>query len=192
MIQFTPSTLSTFEMLQEDLLAMNPDMLPNGWSIVWLTLTTISFRAVFLYRLSHALYYKSKATKFLTIIIKTLNLWLNGCELRPESYIGPGLRLPHPCGVDIGVTRMGKNVTVMERVTIGTRTDQSFHTDHTHWPTVGDNVIFSPGAVAVGSIIIGDHAILGPNSVVIKDVPAYANADGVPAKITMRNARIAS
>ncbi len=42
---------------------------------------------------------------------------------------------------------------------------------------IGDNVFIRHG------VSIGDHAIIGANSVVLKDIPAYALAAGTPAKV---------
>jgi serine O-acetyltransferase len=43
------------------------------------------------------------------------------------------------------------------------------------------------GAKAVGTVTIGDHAIIGVSAVVTKDVPANATAVGIPAKIISTN-----
>jgi maltose O-acetyltransferase len=42
---------------------------------------------------------------------------------------------------------------------------------------VGDNVFIRQG------VTIGDHVIIGANSVVLKDIPAYAVAAGAPARV---------
>lgn len=39
------------------------------------------------------------------------------------------------------------------------------------------------GAKLYGGLTVGDDAIIAPNSVVIKDVPAKAIVSGVPASI---------
>ena len=48
---------------------------------------------------------------------------------------------------------------------------------------VGDRVYIAPGAVLVGPIIVGNDAVIGANSVVIKSVPDGAIVGGIPAKI---------
>lgn len=50
-------------------------------------------------------------------------------------------------------------------------------------PVIGDRVYISTGAKVIGSIVVGDDAIIGANAVVISDVPAGAVVGGVPAKI---------
>jgi serine O-acetyltransferase len=39
------------------------------------------------------------------------------------------------------------------------------------------------GAKLIGKVHVGNHAKIGANAVVLIDVPAYATAVGVPAKI---------
>jgi serine O-acetyltransferase len=48
------------------------------------------------------------------------------------------------------------------------------------------------GAKILGGVVIGDHAVIGANAVVISDVPAYAVAVGVPAVIKRRRRATAS
>ena len=40
---------------------------------------------------------------------------------------------------------------------------------------------------AIGNITVGDHAKVGANAVVLCDVPPYATAVGVPARIIIRD-----
>lgn len=42
---------------------------------------------------------------------------------------------------------------------------------------IGDNVFINKG------VAIGDHCIIGANSVVVKDIPAFSCAGGVPARV---------
>ena len=50
-------------------------------------------------------------------------------------------------------------------------------------PTIGNNVEIAVGAKVIGNVTVGDNAVIAPNSVVIKDVPANAIVSGIPAKI---------
>jgi len=49
--------------------------------------------------------------------------------------------------------------------------------------TIGNNVWIGSNACILSSVSIGDGAIIAANSVVTHDVPAYAIAAGIPAKI---------
>ncbi len=50
-------------------------------------------------------------------------------------------------------------------------------------PIVGEEVYIYAGAKLVGGITVGDHASIGANSVVTRDVPAGAIVGGIPAKV---------
>jgi serine O-acetyltransferase len=47
-------------------------------------------------------------------------------------------------------------------------------------------VLIGAGAKIIGRIVVGDHAKIGANAVVLRDVPAHALAVGVPATIVDR------
>ncbi len=51
-------------------------------------------------------------------------------------------------------------------------------------PTIGNNVVMGTGAVALGSIAIGDRVQVGAGSVVVKSVPPGATVVGIPGRIT--------
>jgi maltose O-acetyltransferase len=42
---------------------------------------------------------------------------------------------------------------------------------------IGDNVFIDKG------VTIGDHCIIGANTVVVKDIPSFSCAGGVPARV---------
>ena len=50
-------------------------------------------------------------------------------------------------------------------------------------PVIGGHVDIGAGAKILGAVTIGDHAVIGANSVVLVDVPSGATAIGVPARI---------
>jgi serine acetyltransferase len=90
------------------------------------------------------------------------------------------LRMTHPYGIIIsGDVVLGKNVTVFQGVTIGSKRDGK----KAGSPTIEDDVCIFPNAVLIGRIKVGRGAIVAPGSVVIEDVPAGATVAGNPAKV---------
>ena len=70
----------------------------------------------------------------------------------------------------------------MQGVTLGTsEPDMGFTLSMR--PVIGSGVLIGAGAKVIGNVRVGDHARIGANAVVLTDVPAYALAVGVPAKI---------
>ncbi len=99
-------------------------------------------------------------------------------EIAPGTRIGGGLRLPHPNGIVIHPQcTIGPNCLIFQTVTLGKRTG------HPGAPKVGGHVDIGAGARILGPVVIGDHAVIGANAVVIHDVPAHGVAVGVPARL---------
>lgn len=76
---------------------------------------------------------------------------------------------------------MGDNCIVTGGVVVGNKGSQD------NRATIGDHVELTLGCKVIGKVNIGNHAIVAPNSVVIKDVPDKAVVSGVPAKIIKIN-----
>ncbi len=115
-----------------------------------------------------------------------LNVVVFGVEVSPRVKIEGGLFLPHTVGTVIGAASIGRNCTIMQGVTLGAlETDLGF-TPATR-PVIGNDVVIGSGAKVLGGITVGDHARIGANAVVLCDVPAYAVAVGVPARILARH-----
>lgn len=107
---------------------------------------------------------------------------LMGCEIPAQCKIGAGLSLRHPNGIIIHQSAIiGLNVTLYQQVTIGIKNSDNDITNKA--ANLGDNVLVSAGAKIIGHISIQNHAVIGANAVVLKDVPEHAVAVGVPAKI---------
>lgn len=84
------------------------------------------------------------------------------------------MRMPHPVGIVITEKAiLGNNCTIYQNVTIGNKNGS---------PTLGNNVIIYANSVIIGKINIGDNAIIGAGSIVLKDIPANEIWAGNPAR----------
>lgn len=94
--------------------------------------------------------------------------------------LNDSLRIPHPYGIVVNSrVRFGKNVTIFQHVTIGSKR----YGKNSGVPYIGDDVVIYPNAVVVGGITIGNGAVIAPGAVVVNDVPAGATVVGNPAKV---------
>lgn len=136
--------------------------------------------AIWLHRLSHALYLRGWV--LLPRLISNLGRFLTGIEIHPGATIGEGLFIDHGTGIVIGETaEIGRNVTLYQGVTLG-GTGKEKGKRH---PTIGNNVVIASGAKVLGSFTVGNHAKIGAGSVVLKPVPAYATVVGIPGRIVL-------
>ena len=104
---------------------------------------------------------------------------VSGADIPLGCRIGGGLLLPHPNGVVIhGDVELGPNCLIFQQVTLGA--------SEAGVPKIGGQVDFGAGAKVIGPVTIGDHALIGANAVVVCDVPPWATAVGVPARIIAR------
>lgn len=100
-----------------------------------------------------------------------------GIRIAP-NIVGKGLYIPHLAGgVIINALHMGNYCIVNSGAIIGNKSNPN------NIPSIGDNVEITIGAKVIGKVNVGDHAIVAPNSVVIKDVEPYSVVSGVPAVI---------
>jgi serine O-acetyltransferase len=97
-----------------------------------------------------------------------------------ETEIGPGFFIGHfGCIFVHPDCCIGKNCNLSQGVSIGV----SNRGEKKGCPTIGDNVYIGPGAKIFGAIHIGNHAAIGANCVVTKDVPDNAVVVGIPGKV---------
>jgi serine O-acetyltransferase len=89
--------------------------------------------------------------------------------------IGPGFVPFHAFSTVVSAKEIGNNFTVFQGVTIG-------HKGPGKCPIIGNNVTVYANACIIGSVVIGDHAVVGAGSVVLNDVPAGFVVAGNPAR----------
>jgi putative colanic acid biosynthesis acetyltransferase WcaB len=108
--------------------------------------------------------------------------WILGTELRYKTKVGPGLRLYHGQALVIHEgTILGANCTLRHATTIGNKMLADGHPSAC--PVLGDGVDVGANAVIIGAINVGDRAVIGAGSVVVKDIPPGAVVAGNPARI---------
>ena len=103
-----------------------------------------------------------------------------GIAISYQENIGPGLYIGHHGGIVTNQhAKIGKNCNLSHGVTIGvTRRGEKKGV-----PVIGDNVYIGPGAKIIGQVKVGDHAAIGANAVVTKDIPDYGVVVGVPGQV---------
>ena len=135
--------------------------------------------ALWSHRLAHFLW--THRCRFLARFISHISRFLTGIEIHPGARIGRHFFIDHGIGVVIGETaELGDDVLIYQGVVLG-GTTLSKGKRH---PTVGNNVVFGTGSVALGAITIGDGARIGSGSVVVKSIPPGATVVGVPGRVT--------
>ncbi|MFI3241617.1 MAG: serine O-acetyltransferase EpsC [Alphaproteobacteria bacterium] len=149
---------------------------PAMHSKIEVLLCSSGFHAVFFYRIANCLW--KKEFKLLARVFSQFARFFTGVEIHPAAKIGNNFFIDHGFGVVIGeTTEIGNNVTLYQNVTLG-GTGKDVGKRH---PSIGDNVIIGSGAQVLGPVNIGKNAKIGSNAVVLKDVPSFATAVGVPA-----------
>ncbi|NJK38144.1 MAG: serine acetyltransferase [Oscillatoriales cyanobacterium RM1_1_9] len=97
---------------------------------------------------------------------------VTGAEIPLNSQISGGLLLPHPNGIVIHPkASIGPNCLIFQQVTI------------TGYVQIGGHVDIGAGAKILRKVKIGNHVKIGANAVVLSDIPSYATAVGIPARI---------
>jgi serine O-acetyltransferase len=136
------------------------------------------FHALLAHRVSHGLW--THGFKWLARWLAHFSRWLTGIEIHPGARIGRRFFIDHGMGVVIGETaEIGDDCTVYHGVTLGGTT---WNKGKRH-PTLKTGVVIGAGAKVLGPITIGEHAKIGSNAVVVKDVPDNATAIGIPARL---------
>jgi serine O-acetyltransferase len=104
---------------------------------------------------------------------------LSGVQISANAEIGPGLIIHNIGGIYLR-GKIGRNCTVMPGVQLVSRANGRGE----GWPTIGDDVLLGVGAKVLGEVRVGNHARVGANVVVTRDVPDWATV--VPAEAVVR------
>ncbi|UUX33388.1 serine O-acetyltransferase EpsC [Fundicoccus culcitae] len=141
------------------------------------------FKAVMNHRQAHQLYLEGKLYEARKV--SEASRTETGIEIHAGAKLGNNIFIDHGMGVVIGETAVvGDRVKIFHGVTLGGTGKEKGVKRH---PTIEHDVEIGTNATLLGDITIGHHAKIGAGAVVLKDVPAYATAVGVPARIILRD-----
>ncbi|KAL0049483.1 hypothetical protein WJX82_003355 [Trebouxia sp. C0006] len=136
------------------------------------------FQAIQCQRIAHWLWKKDR--KMLAIALQSRVSEVLHVDIHPAAQLGSGVLIDHATGVVIGETAVvGNNVSMLHHVTLGgSGTGKGIR-----HPTIGDGALLGAGVSVLGPIRVGAGCKVGAGSVVVKELPDYCVAVGVPARI---------
>ncbi len=140
--------------------------------------------ALWLHRLAHRLW--EKGHRLSARILSHYNRHMTGVEIHPGAVIGRRVFIDHGMGVVIGETAVvGDDCLIYKGVVLGgtTLAQTKRH------PTIGQGVTIGSNACILGAVNIGDGAMVGSGSVVIKDVDQCSTVVGIPGRIVSKEQR---
>lgn len=168
-----PGDIGFFALLKEDYVTHDRDLLEPG------------FWAVAIHRFGNArMGIRFKLLRApLTIVYRVLYkamIWLWGIDLPYNTRLGRRVRIWHHGGIWIGARAIGDDVHIRHNTTFGLLS----RNEPDDKPIIGNRVDIGLGACILGAVTVGDDCVIGPNSVVIRDLPPGSVVMGVPARQT--------
>ena len=134
------------------------------------------FQALVAHRMAHSL--ANFGIPLLPAICRRWAIAACAIDILPRAEIGGGCIVAHGIGLVIGGrTVIGEDCTILHGVTFG----EARFTELA-CPRLGDRVTVGAHATLLGGISIGDDAVIGAASVVLRDVAAGATVVGNPAR----------
>jgi serine O-acetyltransferase len=165
-----PAGMTLVELLKEDLRTHDSDLLSAGfWALAvhrignWrMGIRTKVVRAPFsgAYQLAYQ---------------AVIALW--GIDIPYNAKIGRRLHLHHHGALFMGAREVGDDVQIQGPVTMGLRRRNDPST-----PTIGSRVQIGANACIVGNLRVGDDSVIGPNTVLARDVAAGSTVVGIPGR----------
>jgi len=111
-------------------------------------------------------------------VISTAVSWVWGIDLSYTVRLGRRVRIWHHGGMVLGARAIGDDVHIRHNTTFGVLNRRELSGK----PIIGNRVDISVGACILGAVTVGDDSVIGPNSVVLRDVPPGSVVMGIPAR----------
>ena len=129
------------------------------------------------HRIAHR-FYRRRMYKSARVLSLIARLASGGIEIHPGAEVGRRFFVDHGCGVVIGETAIiGDDVTLFHQVTLGSTgwwNDAERGLGERRHPRLCDGVTVGANACVLGPVVIGDHAMIGAQALVISDIPPHA------------------
>jgi serine O-acetyltransferase len=116
-------------------------------------------------------------------LLKVINRIAFGVVLPPQTQVGAGVLIGYQ-GLGTVIHRetvLEDGVVLASGVTLGGRSGRQGA------PTIGRQAMIGTGAKILGPVRVGAYASIGANAVVLEDIPDFAVAVGVPARVVRIN-----
>lgn len=152
----------------------------NIFKIIKIIIINESVKCIYIHRKIVHHYKKNNKIRYYFWTWYKLHLRMT-VSIDSHADIGGGLKFIHPYNINIGNVKIGNNCTIYQGVTIGA--NYKIGMDGQKYPTIGNCVKISPGAVILGPVTIGSNVVVGTNSVVLNDVNDNCVVGGIPAKV---------
>lgn len=154
--------------------------------------TRPGFRAMAVYRFGHwALQRKSYTLRrLLGVIHRTAFRFIRnvyGIEIRPTAIIGRRFHIGHQGAIVVhAYAVIGDDCLIRQGATLGIGGLERGTDFAESGPIIGNRVDIGAGAMIVGRLTIGDDVNIGPNAVVLVNVPSNSTVLPPPARILPR------
>ena len=150
--------------------------------------TLPGFRAIATYRLGvwamSQTGLRKKAAQFVYNFLRRYVRNIYGIEIFATARIGRRFHIGHQGAIVIHeYATIGDDCLVRQGVTFGAVLEREFVGNG---PVIGNRVDVGAGAMIVGGVRIGDDVRIGPNAVVMTDIPANATVFAPVSKIMPR------
>lgn len=134
-----------------------------------------------IYRVAHWLH--CRRVPILPFLLKSFNRVVFSVVLPPSARIGRGVVLSYE---GLG-TVIHKRAVIEDGALIGTGVTIGGRSGSVDVPVIGAGAMVGSGAKILGPIRVGRGASIGANAVVLADVPDFAVAVGIPARVVRIN-----
>jgi serine O-acetyltransferase len=171
-----PPGLSLLQLLKEDLHTHDHNCFEQG------------FWAIAVHRFGNwRMGFRPKLLRVpLTLVYFSLHKWVEwtcGITLPYTVKVGRRVRIWHHGGMILHARSIGDDVHIRQNTTFGV----ARRGENLAIPIIEDRVEIGCGACVLGNVMVGHDSVIGANAAVIRDVPPWSLAVGVPAIARPRN-----